>query len=747
MTKRLHLALATVVATYYPYTCEAGPPKSRAGPQVRARASSAACLSPSSSSSLESCEHEGADQPGVWTKANVSELGGRKRPHVLLVVLDDVGWNDLAGYNGGVSGDQYARTPALGASIAEGIKLQRLYTQSQCSPTRACLMTGRFPHRYGAQHFVQKPHMPTFLPEDETTLADKMLASGYSTAMVGKWHLGYGLRKFTPTARGFQRFFGSYEVGGDHFAHTVGPGTHALGAQFLISDGVQQTLDMHRETSVTGQRRDTHEFVTNQRGIYSAQMLAREAVAEISAAAATEQLLFMYVAFTTIHTPLQVPPEFVAANSHMQGSQEARINAGMMTATDSGFGEIVGALKAHGMWDNTVLLCLSDNGAQIMQGASNFPLRGNKMSPWEGGIRSVGFLSGGHPDIRAAVGSTYTGLLHAVDMHSMLLHAAGADADFARVQPKALDAKDGPALWHSVIDATGAAPAVRTEFIANLDPLGQVPWMNARMGWSLGSKVSAVRSGRWKLIVGFPGRDDWYPGDPGKCFKKLAHEGGFPEPPLDHPECIRGDLKYEKVNAGMQPKGTWLFDLEADPNERHDLSAAESDVVQELRAKIDRAHAESVPPFPDRWASLAGLMHGIFHEMNPGGGYDAALTNWQEPEHLAKVDFFRRARQWLRVKLVGSALGVLEGVTYAKSKAPKPLLRPEAASADVELHHDVVRALDRAVRLSSGLSPEVLFSVEELEGLEEQLLELEAAHASPSVGPGWRSIAQPRSRL
>ena len=129
-----------------------------------------------------------------------------------------------------------SRTPNFDAARAAGITLKNLYVQPMCSPTRAAVMTGRFPHRYGSQTFVQRPYQPHFLKEDETTLADKLGAGGYITSLVGKWHLGYGLRKYTPTSRGFQRFFGSYEVGGCHWNHTVGPGTHALGAMFTLAD-------------------------------------------------------------------------------------------------------------------------------------------------------------------------------------------------------------------------------------------------------------------------------------------------------------------------------------------------------------------------------------------------------------------------------------------------------------------------------------------------------------------------------
>ena len=97
-------------------------------------------------------------------------------------------------------------------------------------------------------------------------MADKLGDGGYITSLVGKWHLGYGLRKYTPTSRGFQRFFGSYEVGGCHWNHTVGPDTHALGALFTVAEGYQQTLDLHQETSNDGGKSmSSHRFVSDRR--------------------------------------------------------------------------------------------------------------------------------------------------------------------------------------------------------------------------------------------------------------------------------------------------------------------------------------------------------------------------------------------------------------------------------------------------------------------------------------------------
>ena len=144
-------------------------------------------------------------------------------------------------------------------------------------------------------------------------------------------HLGYGLNKYTPSSRGFEHFLGSYEVGGDHFAHTVGPDTHALGQLFTITEGHQQTLDLHRErgaaTGASGHAsttRTAHEFVTTERGVYSSELFAREAVAQIERVAAANAAnpesytpLFLYLAFTTIHTPLQVGKQARASSAYV----------------------------------------------------------------------------------------------------------------------------------------------------------------------------------------------------------------------------------------------------------------------------------------------------------------------------------------------------------------------------------------------------------------------------------------------
>jgi hypothetical protein len=275
-----------------------------------------------------------------------------------------------------------------------------------------------------------------------------------------------------------------------------------------------------------------------------------------------------------------------------------------------------------------------------------------------------------------------------------------------------------------------------------LDPLGNLPWINENSGWSLLGKCSAVRSGKWKLIKGYPGRDDWYAGDPGKCFPKLAHEGTVPDPP-NSPECPRGDLQYERVSSGFQPKDTWLFDLEADPLEKSDLSASHLDVVEELQAKLDRASAESAPPFQDRWDTLAAMMSGIHHTMDVGGGYSAGLTSWQEPDHLEKVGFFRRAKQYLRLKAAHLGMRLGEGRTTKTTSAPQSLFPRAVAAAEGETLDENV---DIALNIALGNRPDAVIGPKELAALWQELSGLETAYSNPRRASA-SAVSQPRSRL
>lgn len=137
------------------------------------------------------------------------------KPNIIMVVLDDVGWQDV-GFH-----DDNFHTPNIDRLSSEGVELTSFYTSSMCTPARSQLMTGRYNFRTGMQDSLIHPTEPRGLPLDQVLLPEKLRDVGYHTRMVGKWHLGGHMNVYTPSYRGFERFYGMLGGSGDHFTHTA----------------------------------------------------------------------------------------------------------------------------------------------------------------------------------------------------------------------------------------------------------------------------------------------------------------------------------------------------------------------------------------------------------------------------------------------------------------------------------------------------------------------------------------------
>ena len=295
-----------------------------------------------------------------------------KRPNLVILVADDLGWNDV-GYHG-----SDIRTPAIDRLAKSGVQLDRFYVCPICSPTRAGLLTGRYPHRFGLRDTVIPPWRKFGLNLSEQTLPEVFAKAGYKRrACIGKWHLGHYKRAYHPIERGFTHFYGHYNGAIDYFTH--------------LREGER---DWHRD------------FEPSADAGYSTELLGDEAVRFIKGSPEGEPFL-LYLPFNAPHGPLQAQRKYLdeygydekagtfkkkgAAKDDYgaegQGNRKRQTFAAMVTAMDTQIGRILDTLDSEGLAENSIVLFFSDNGATLKIGGSNKPLPGAKHSVHEGGVR------------------------------------------------------------------------------------------------------------------------------------------------------------------------------------------------------------------------------------------------------------------------------------------------------------------------------------------------------------------------
>lgn len=307
------------------------------------------------------------------------------KPNILFIVGDDMGFADV-----GFHGCKDIPTPNLDALAASGVKFTNGYVSGPyCSPTRAGLLTGRYQTRFG--HEFNPGGTTSGLPVSETTIANRLKSVGYTTGIVGKWHLG-STDAMHPQSRGFDEFFGF--LGGAHSYFDVG--------------GILRGKEPVKELD------------------YTTDAFGREACAFIEKHKATPW--FLYLAFNAVHTPMHATDDRLAKFARIEDKQR-RTYAAMMFAMDEAIGKVRKTLADNGLEQNTLVSFISDNGGPTMKGvtvngSSNLPLRGSKRTTLEGGVR-VPFLVSWPGKVKPG---TYEKPAIQLDLHATALAAAGAQA-------------------------------------------------------------------------------------------------------------------------------------------------------------------------------------------------------------------------------------------------------------------------------------------------------------------------------
>jgi len=357
-----------------------------------------------------------------------------QKPDIVVILSDDQGAYDVSWRGSEI------KTPNLDALAASGAKLEQFHVQPVCSPTRASLMTGRYPMRYGLQVGVIRPWADYGLPLEERMLPQALREVGYTTVICGKWHLGSFDKAYFPHARGFDHSYGHLFGAIDYFKH--------------IRDGKD---DWYRDDVALAEEG------------YSTHLIANEAVRLVKAQP-KDKPLFLYVPFNAVHAPHQVPEKYKEPYKDLP--EPRKTYAGMVAAMDEAVGKILGALEETGRRRNALIFFSSDNGGpQPGKVTSNGPLRAGKGTLYEGGVQVVACAAWeGH--IKS--GSVVKAPMHIVDLYPTLLKLAGASL----AQKLPLDGMDIlPCL-------TEGKPSPRKEILHNSTPFN-----------------GAIRVGDWKLVV------------------------------------------------------------------------------------------------------------------------------------------------------------------------------------------------------------------------------------------------------
>ena len=373
-----------------------------------------------------------------------------RQPNIVLIVADDLGSADLSCY-----GCRDIRTPNIDRLASAGLRFTQCYANGpECTPTRTALLTGRYQQRVGglecaigvgdvgrydeAMWLAQRGQLG--LPASEPTLPRMLRARGYATACFGKWHLGYR-PQFWPSRHGFDAWFGILGGNADYFTHTEDDGRRVL---------YQDDRPVER------------------RG-YLTDLIAEEAVGWLRRARAP---FFLYVAFTAPHTPIQDPEEFDPATGTAPRRQGHRPTyARMVERMDTRVGDILAELDRLGQAENTIVVFLSDNGAD--PNGSNGILRGRKGTLWEGGIRIPCLMR--WPPVLPA-GKLTDQLTLTMDLAPTLLAAGGVPP--AKVR----------------FDGVDLLPVLS----GRREPFSRTVFWRYKRG---DNRRKAVRRGAWKLVI------------------------------------------------------------------------------------------------------------------------------------------------------------------------------------------------------------------------------------------------------
>eukprot|EP01084_Bolivina_argentea_P205362 350835_1 len=457
-------------------------------------------------------------------------------PHILFLAIDDLGYTDL-GYKGAE-----IKTPNLDALVAQGIDLTNYYVMPVCTPTRSMFMTGRYPWRTAMQNpTTMSQGTKCHLPYDQPTMPELLREYGsMNTQMIGKWHLGYASLNDTPIGRGFNGYYGYYGGAQDYYTHIQ-----------------QGGYDFHRNNNID----------YSAAGQYSEDLYFNYFFNFLNEnyGKKNNKPLFMYLATQTIHAPIynQAPPN----NSMTQQYEYCYKINDTCRATyclkisylDGYIGKLINLYKQLDMWKDTLMVVTTDNGGMVHNFTthlvpnefvatcgSNYPLRAGKTTTFQGGVKGVGFVTGGDNVMPSNKrGTKSDNIYHAGDWLPSFMSIIGKNVNI----PNNLDGKN---VFDSLFDSK-IWNRTRIILDVNFDPIQELA-VDTLL-------EAAIINNGWKYIRGNQTVDCYYP--------------ALPKPVI----CLNASETYNITDR-------YLFNLIDDPNEEHNLILQYPDIADYLATLV-----------------------------------------------------------------------------------------------------------------------------------------------------------------
>jgi arylsulfatase A-like enzyme len=371
------------------------------------------------------------------------------RPNVIVIIADDLGYADV-----GANGVEWIPTPNIDALTSTGVRFTDGYvTAAVCSTSRAGLLTGVYQTRYGFEFISwERDGSKAGPPPTATMLPQIMKQAGYTTSMVGKWHLG-SATGYHPLDRGFDEYYGVLR-GATAFLADIGPSDEAVPSA-LDNILTRERAPIYRGREIV----EPTEYLTDR--------FTNEAISFINRH--SQKPFFLYLSYTAPHVPLQASKKYLDRFRSIQDPNR-RVYAAMVSALDDSVGSVLAELERRRLRDNTVVIFLSDNGCthHVKGACSNEPLAGYKMHPWDGGIR-VPYIFSWPGQLTPRV---YRAPVSSLDIFPTAAALAGAQP------PK-------------TVEGVNLLPFLNAD---------DTPPPDRQLYWKIGPS-HMVRDGRWKLLV------------------------------------------------------------------------------------------------------------------------------------------------------------------------------------------------------------------------------------------------------